>query len=85
MNLETLRLRPEGRSGALMLSLDGYRAYFSERAEPWERQALIKSRFCAGSGTPSSTPCSSTARCVFTHPGFPFWRAGNRTRTCKRS
>src|SRR5262249_54552958 len=43
-----LRLRPEGRMGALILSLDGYRAYFSERAELWERQALIKARFCAG-------------------------------------
>jgi glutamate-ammonia-ligase adenylyltransferase len=43
-----LRLRPEGRSGALILSLEGYRAYFAERAELWERQALIKARFCAG-------------------------------------
>ena len=43
-----LRLRPEGRSGSLMLSLAGYRAYFAERAEPWERQALLKARFCAG-------------------------------------
>jgi len=43
-----LRLRPEGRMGALILSLAGYRAYFAERAELWERQALIKARFCAG-------------------------------------
>jgi glutamate-ammonia-ligase adenylyltransferase len=43
-----LRLRPEGRMGALILSLDGYRAYLGERAELWERQALIKARFCAG-------------------------------------
>src|SRR5712691_3942554 len=43
-----LRLRPEGRMGALILSLDGYRAYFANRAELWERQALIKARFCAG-------------------------------------
>lgn len=43
-----LRLRPEGRSGALMLSLDGYRVYLADRAEPWERQALLKARFCAG-------------------------------------
>jgi len=38
-----LRLRPEGRSGALIL-----RRYFADRAEPWERQALIKARACAG-------------------------------------
>ena len=43
-----LRLRPEGRVGALILSLEGYRAYVADRAEPWERQALIKARFCAG-------------------------------------
>ncbi len=43
-----LRLRPEGRSGALILSVDGYRRYFADRAEPWERQALIKARACAG-------------------------------------
>ena len=43
-----LRLRPEGRSGALILSVDGYRAYFADRAEMWERQALIKARACAG-------------------------------------
>jgi len=43
-----LRLRPEGRMGALILSLDGYRQYISDRAELWERQALIKARFSAG-------------------------------------
>lgn len=43
-----LRLRPEGRSGALVLSLDGYRTYSAERALLWERQALIKARCSAG-------------------------------------
>src|SRR5262245_58878001 len=43
-----LRLRPEGRMGAVVLSLAGCRAYVAERAELWERQALIKARFCAG-------------------------------------
>lgn len=43
-----LRLRPEGRVGPLVLSLDGYRAYYAERAETWERQALLKARACAG-------------------------------------
>ena len=45
-----LRLRPEGRSGALILSLEGYRTYFADRAELWERQALIKAR------SPPATP-----------------------------
>ena len=43
-----LRLRPEGRMGALVLSLEGYRAYLADRAELWERQALIKARRSAG-------------------------------------
>ncbi len=43
-----LRLRPEGRMGAVALSLDGYQTYHRERAEPWERQALLKARVAAG-------------------------------------
>jgi [glutamine synthetase] adenylyltransferase / [glutamine synthetase]-adenylyl-L-tyrosine phosphorylase len=43
-----LRLRPEGRMGAIVLSLDGYREYYRERAELWERQALIKARISSG-------------------------------------
>ncbi len=43
-----LRLRPEGRSGDLIMSLDGYRTYYADRAVLWERQALIKARACAG-------------------------------------
>ncbi|PWU22240.1 MAG: bifunctional [glutamate--ammonia ligase]-adenylyl-L-tyrosine phosphorylase/[glutamate--ammonia-ligase] adenylyltransferase, partial [Candidatus Rokuibacteriota bacterium] len=49
-----LRLRPEGRMGPPILSLAGYRAYLAERAELWERQALIKARFCAGSAVVAS-------------------------------
>jgi len=43
-----LRLRPEGRMGAIILSLDRYRDYYAHRAELWERQALLKARVCAG-------------------------------------
>ena len=43
-----MRLRPEGRVGAIALSLEGYRAYHRERAAPWERQALLKARVSAG-------------------------------------
>jgi glutamate-ammonia-ligase adenylyltransferase len=43
-----LRLRPEGRMGAVVLSVEGYRRYHAERAELWERQALLKSRVAAG-------------------------------------
>jgi [glutamine synthetase] adenylyltransferase / [glutamine synthetase]-adenylyl-L-tyrosine phosphorylase len=43
-----LRLRPEGRMGPVALSLEGFRIYHTERAELWERQALLKARVAAG-------------------------------------
>ena len=43
-----LRLRPEGRMGAVAHSLAAYQAYHRERAELWERQALLKARVAAG-------------------------------------
>jgi glutamate-ammonia-ligase adenylyltransferase len=42
------RLRPEGRAGALALTLDGYRSYWRGRAQLWERQALLRARPVAG-------------------------------------
>ena len=44
-----LRLRPEGRFGPVSRSLEACRAYYESWAEPWERQALLKARFVAGS------------------------------------
>lgn len=41
-------LRPEGRQGALVRSLEAFRMYYEMRAEPWERIALIKARPVAG-------------------------------------
>ncbi len=41
-------LRPEGRDGPLVRSLDGYRAHWERWAQPWERQALLKARPLAG-------------------------------------
>jgi glutamate-ammonia-ligase adenylyltransferase len=41
-------LRPEGRAGALVRSLDGYLEYYRRWAQPWEYQALIKARAVAG-------------------------------------
>ncbi len=41
-------LRPEGAMGPLSRSLDSYRTYYERWAEPWELQALLKSRPVAG-------------------------------------
>ena len=43
-----VRLRPDGDSGRLASSLDGFRVYQQTRAWTWEHQALTRARFCAG-------------------------------------
>ncbi|MDE0044213.1 MAG: hypothetical protein OXT74_19405, partial [Candidatus Poribacteria bacterium] len=43
-----LRLRHYGTGGALALPLKGYKNYYEEHAETWERQALIRARPIAG-------------------------------------
>jgi glutamate-ammonia-ligase adenylyltransferase len=63
-----LRLRPEGRMGPLVLSLDGYRAYYERRAELWERQALLKARVAAGHA-PTGGAFMTLAREVVYRPG----------------
>jgi glutamate-ammonia-ligase adenylyltransferase len=46
-----MRLRPWGRLGALVSSLEGYIAYLNEHARLWEKQALLKARVIAGDET----------------------------------
>ncbi len=41
-------LRPSGRAGALVSSLESFKKYHEESAKLWERQALIKARPSAG-------------------------------------
>ncbi|MCI0425187.1 MAG: bifunctional [glutamine synthetase] adenylyltransferase/[glutamine synthetase]-adenylyl-L-tyrosine phosphorylase [Actinobacteria bacterium] len=41
-------LRPEGRRGPLARSVESYRRYYREWAEPWELLALVKARPAAG-------------------------------------
>ncbi len=41
-------LRPEGKQGALVRSLDAHLTYYQRWAESWEFQALLKARFVAG-------------------------------------
>ena len=44
-------LRPEGKSGALVRTLDSHIAYYERWAESWEFQALLKARHLAGTKT----------------------------------
>ncbi|SEF36577.1 glutamate-ammonia-ligase adenylyltransferase [Amycolatopsis pretoriensis] len=41
-------LRPEGRSGPLVRTLESYRTYYARWGEVWEAQALLRARFVAG-------------------------------------
>ncbi|MFV1980033.1 MAG: glutamine synthetase adenylyltransferase [Rhodothermia bacterium] len=43
-----MRLRPWGRSGALVNTVDAYEKYLKSHGEPWEKQALLKARVLAG-------------------------------------
>jgi [glutamine synthetase] adenylyltransferase / [glutamine synthetase]-adenylyl-L-tyrosine phosphorylase len=45
------RLRPEGESSPLVVTLERYESYFRERAQNWEKQALTKARVLSGSRT----------------------------------
>ncbi|KNC20346.1 glutamine-synthetase [Arthrobacter sp. RIT-PI-e] len=42
-------LRPEGKQGAMVRSLDSYREYYRRWSLPWEAQALLRARPLAGS------------------------------------
>lgn len=42
------RLRPEGEKGPLICSLETYESYYASRAQPWELQALTRSRAVSG-------------------------------------
>jgi [glutamine synthetase] adenylyltransferase / [glutamine synthetase]-adenylyl-L-tyrosine phosphorylase len=44
-----LELRPDGRRGMTVSSLDGFASYQRENAWTWEHQALTRARFVAGS------------------------------------
>jgi [glutamine synthetase] adenylyltransferase / [glutamine synthetase]-adenylyl-L-tyrosine phosphorylase len=41
-------LRPEGRQGAIVRTLDSYRAYYGQWSQVWEAQALLRAKPIAG-------------------------------------
>jgi len=49
-----LRLRPDGTLGEIAISLEGAKAYYSQRARDWEKQMLIKARVSAGDPEPGA-------------------------------
>jgi glutamate-ammonia-ligase adenylyltransferase len=61
-----LRLRPHGRDGALASSLDEAVRYYSETAQAWERQALIRARAAAGSAPLYARFAERVVRSIYT-------------------
>ncbi len=61
-------LRPEGRSGPLVRSLDGYETYWDRWARPWEFQALLKARPVAGDPALGSRFADTARRWLWNRP-----------------
>lgn len=61
-------LRPQGRDGPLVRSIDSYEAYWDRWAEPWEFQALLKARPVAGDTKLGGVFSDTAQRWLWTHP-----------------
>ncbi len=61
-------LRPEGRDGALVRSLDSFESYWDRWAEPWEFQALLKARPLAGDAELGARFLHTAQRWLWTRP-----------------
>ena len=61
-------LRPEGRDGRLVRTLDSYEAYWDRWAEPWEFQALLKAEPVAGDRALGLRFHETAQRWLWSHP-----------------
>ncbi len=61
-------LRPEGRDGRLVRTLDAYEAYWDRWAEPWEFQALLKAEPVAGDRELGLRFHETAQRWLWSHP-----------------
>ena len=61
-------LRPEGRDGRLVRTLDSYEAYWGRWAEPWEFQALLKAEPVAGDRALGLRFHETAQRWLWSHP-----------------
>ncbi len=60
-----VNLRPEGKDGPLVRTVDAYEAYYRRWAKPWEHQALLKARTVAGDPAVAGAFCTRTAPFVW--------------------
>ena len=61
-------LRPEGRDGPLVRTVESYEAYWDRWAETWEFQALLKARWSAGDEELGKRFCASASERVWSRP-----------------
>jgi glutamate-ammonia-ligase adenylyltransferase len=61
-------LRPEGRDGPLVRSIESYEAYWGRWAEPWEFQALLKARPAGGDPQLGERWFDAAQRWLWTRP-----------------
>jgi glutamate-ammonia-ligase adenylyltransferase len=66
-------LRPEGRQGMLVRTLEGHVSYYKRWAKTWEFQALLKARPVAGDAASSSARRASAVG----------WRSAGLTAPCR--
>ena len=64
------RLRPSGNAGPLVSSLEAFARYHAQRAQLWERQAMIKARVVAGDASLAEEVTAIVDRFVY-EPPFP--------------
>ena len=62
-----MRLRPWGRDGFLVTTLDGYLQYIQQHARLWEKQALLKARPIAGDLVLGKKLLASVEPYIFNH------------------
>ncbi|MFP5257094.1 MAG: bifunctional [glutamine synthetase] adenylyltransferase/[glutamine synthetase]-adenylyl-L-tyrosine phosphorylase [Acidimicrobiia bacterium] len=61
-------LRPEGRSGPLARSLEGWRSYLDRWASTWERQAYLRLRTVAGDAALGASLAAAVADAIWARP-----------------
>ncbi len=61
-------LRPEGRDGRLVRTIESYEAYWDRWAEPWEFQALLKAGVVAGDRELGVRFSETAQRWLWSHP-----------------
>jgi glutamate-ammonia-ligase adenylyltransferase len=60
-----LRLRPDGESGPLVVTVNDHISYLQMRARPWEKQALLKARYTAGNASVADQFLENCNRLIF--------------------